>query len=181
MKRVLQIFTVFYISVLSAQLSVAQVITGVEGLSENNARIENKRVEKRTWNSERSNILEKRFELEQWDKHFSSLGRKRSAIDSKETIDREVYEAKRKEYATKDYEMSRWNKQFERLQENALIKTDQKASVLADRQLYYMMLQDTSQYEELGVELSLRDINKYQFRRNRSDGDIPVTAAGSAE
>ena len=42
-------------------------------------------------------------------------------------------------------------------------------------------LQDAQQYRELGVKLSLRDINRYQFRRNRTNDGVPVQKAGAGD
>jgi hypothetical protein len=50
-----------------------------------------------------------------------------------------------------------------------------------DQKLYYMMLQDSQKYSDMAEDLSLRELNRYQFRRNRSDGDIPVEKAGSSQ
>ena len=58
---------------------------------------------------------------------------------------------------------------------------DDRAQLVADRQLYNMMLQDTERFRDMGDELSLRDLNRYQFRRNRTDAEIPVEQAGSGQ
>jgi hypothetical protein len=58
---------------------------------------------------------------------------------------------------------------------------DDKAQIAADHKLYGMMMQDARQYRELGDKLSLRDINRYQFRRNRSSDEVPMQKAGSDE
>ena len=39
-------------------------------------------------------------------------------------------------------------------------------------------MQDSKSYAEIGEPLSLRDINRFQFRQNRSDGAVPVSEAG---
>jgi hypothetical protein len=58
---------------------------------------------------------------------------------------------------------------------------DDKAQLVADRQLYSMMLQDTRRFRDMADELSLQDINRYQFRRNHPGDRIPVEQAGSGE
>jgi hypothetical protein len=58
---------------------------------------------------------------------------------------------------------------------------DDKARLVVDQKLYYMMLQDSQKYSDMAEDLSLRELNRYQFRRNRSDGDIPVEKAGSSQ
>jgi hypothetical protein len=40
------------------------------------------------------------------------------------------------------------------------------------------MLQESKSFAETGETLSLRDINRFQFRQNRSDTAVPVRAAG---
>ena len=67
------------------------------------------------------------------------------------------------------------------LHRRAGIERDDRAQLVADRQLYNMMLQDTERFRDMGDELSLRDLNRYQFRRNRSDDGIPVEKAGSGD
>ncbi|MGC6423982.1 MAG: hypothetical protein ACON4O_03230 [Lentimonas sp.] len=151
----------------------------VNELSAENSRLGKQRVEQRKWKApQQSNLLDKSFALKEWDKHFSALGSKRAPISARDSNEKKIFSTETKEYQMKNYEMSRWNERLATLQQNALIQTDQKAAKLAEKQLYYMMLQDNRKYEELGVKLSLRDINKYQFRRNRSDGEIPVSTAG---
>jgi hypothetical protein len=58
---------------------------------------------------------------------------------------------------------------------------DDKARLVVDQKLYYMMLQDSQKYSDMAEDLSLRELNRYQFRRNRSDSDIPVEKAGSSQ
>ncbi len=41
------------------------------------------------------------------------------------------------------------------------------------------MMQDAPHYREMKEELSLRDLNRFQFRRNRTDDGVPVKKAGS--
>jgi hypothetical protein len=142
--------------------------------------VEDKRVEKRMWNKTESNsMMDKRFPMEQWDTHFSSVGSKRAPIEMKEGKDKAIFKTntvERKEFAT---EMSRWNDRMADLHKDAGIEMDDRAQIVADRQLYAEMMQDAERFSEMRETLSLRDINRYQFRRNRPDGDIPVERAGS--
>ena len=77
--------------------------------------------------------------------------------------------------------MSKWDGRLAALQEKALISTDDSAKEITDKRLYDMILQDTRKYADMGVELSLRDLNRYQFRQNRSTGAVPVEKAGGGE
>jgi hypothetical protein len=65
------------------------------------------------------------------------------------------------------------------LHQNAGIQMDDRAQLAVNSKLYHMLLQDRKKFGDLGKEVSLSDINRYQFRRNRSDEDIPVNKAGS--
>ena len=78
------------------------------------------------------------------------------------------------------FEMSQWNEQLSDLHKKAGIEMDDKARLVANQKLYYMMLQDSQKYSGMEDELSLRELNRFQFRRNRSDSDIPVERAGSS-
>ncbi|HAV12228.1 MAG TPA: hypothetical protein DCX06_01865 [Opitutae bacterium] len=149
-------------------------------LSKKNSDLSSQRVERKLWSSEQnSKFTDKSFPIKEWDKHFSSVGSKRSTMNSKEAREKELFKTEIKDFPTKDFDMASWNQKFVDLNKNAQISTDDKARKIADRQLYKMLLQDTRQYAELGEQLSLRDLNKYQFRRNRSDGDLPVSKAGA--
>jgi hypothetical protein len=77
--------------------------------------------------------------------------------------------------------MSHWNEQLSDLHKKAGIEMDDKARLVVDQKLYYMMLQDSQKYSDMAEDLSLRELNRYQFRRNRSDSDIPVEKAGSSQ
>ncbi|MGJ8651630.1 MAG: hypothetical protein ACSHX8_00015 [Opitutaceae bacterium] len=151
----------------------------VRGLTKKNTSYMNQRITSKTWKSEENTqFTSKSFPIKEWDKHFSSVGSKRAAIEMNEGKDKKIFKTKTKEFPTKEYEMSGWNEKFTKLQGDARISTDDKARKIADRQLYNMMLQDTRKYNDLGVELSLRDLNRYQFRRNRSDEGVPTAKVG---
>ena len=144
------------------------------------ATVENQRVEKKLWSKPQTNsMMNKTFPIEQWDKHFSSVGSKRAPISLTEDKEKQMFKTKTIDRQKVTFEMSRWNEQLADLHKKAGIKMDEKARLVADQQLYYMMLQDSQQYSGMGDELSLRELNRYQFRRNRSEGDIPVEKAGS--
>lgn len=142
-------------------------------------RVEEKKVEKKLWDKPKASRLQnKTFPIKEWNKHFSSLGSKRAPIALNEKKEKERFEVKTLERKTFDIEMSRWNERMADLHKRAAIQLDDKAQIAADRQLYDMMLQDTQSYREMAEELSLRDLNRFQFRRNRSDDGVPVQRAG---
>lgn len=152
----------------------------VNNLSKENTSLSNQRITHSMWSSEKNtDFTSKRFPMTSWGKHFSSVGSKRSPIELTEGKDKKIFKTNQKEFPTKEFNLSAWNQKFADLHKDAQISTDDKARKIADRQLYNMMLQDTRQYADLGKELSLRDLNKYQFRRNRSEGAIPTTTVGN--
>jgi hypothetical protein len=142
--------------------------------------VSGKRVKPRMWsNDRRPNLMQKRFPFKKWDSHFSSLGSKRAPIALTEKREKKRFKTKTIEFPNKAIEMSEWDGRLATLQRQAQISTDDSARKIADKQLYNMALQDIRQYQELGVKLSLRDINRYQFRHNRSNTAVPVRKAGA--
>lgn len=143
--------------------------------------VEGQRVEKKLWAQPQTKFIKnKSFPIEQWDKHFSSLGSKRAPISLSADKDKQLFKTKILDQTMVRFEMSQWNEQLSDLHKKAGIDMDDKARLVADQKLYYMMLQDSRKYSEMADELSLRELNRYQFRRNRSDSDIPVEKAGSS-
>jgi hypothetical protein len=144
--------------------------------------ISEKRVKLKTWQSEKqSKLLDKKFTMTEWGKHFSSLGSKRSNISLQESKNKKLFKTETKTYATKIYEMSQWNERMAALQKQARISTDDIVKDITEKQLYGMMLQDAEKYADMGEELSLRDLNRFQFRHNRSAGAVPVETVGTEE
>ena len=144
--------------------------------------VEGQRVEKKIWVQSQTKIMmNKTFPIEQWDKHFSSIGSKRAPISLAEDKDKQLFKTKILDQKMVRFEMSQWNEQLSDLHKKAGIKMDDKARLVVDQKLYYMMLQDSQKYRDMAEDLSLRELNRYQFRRNRSDSDIPVEKAGSSQ
>lgn len=145
-------------------------------------RIENQRFEKQLWQQPQSNsLMEKRFPLQEWDKHFSSVGTKRAPIAVEGQGDRAIFETNQVDRKEVSFEMARWNERMADLHEKAGIEMNDEADLVANQRLYSALLGDTEQFSDLGEKLSLRDINRYQFRRNRSDGEVPVQRAGAGD
>ncbi|ADE54406.1 hypothetical protein [Coraliomargarita akajimensis] len=141
--------------------------------------VSGKRFGVQSWNgSKQSRIRQKSFPLEHYDKHFSSLGRQRSGINVKEERSKEQFRLPDlKEFdKSRSIEFSKWNQHMTDLEKQARIGTDDSMQEIMDKQRYNMMLQDTPRaYAELAEQLSMKDINRFAFRRNRS------AAAPSAE
>ena len=142
--------------------------------------VEEKRFTKHMWSqSETSSLLNKRFPFDHWNKHFSSLGIKRAPIELTESRNKIEFNTKLIDREEFDYDMSLWNQKMIDLHINAGINLDDRAQLVVNQKLYHMLLQDRKKFGDLGKEVSLRDLNRYQFRRNRPDGDIPVNKAGT--
>ena len=143
-------------------------------------KVQEQRFDTKLWSQpKRSSLQGKSFKIEEWEKHYSPVGTKRAPITASESREKNRFSTKMIERKSVNLEMSRWNERMARLHQQAGISVDDKARIAADRKLYHMMLQDTQAYADLGEELSLRQLNRFQFRRNRSDGEVPVQGAGS--
>lgn len=159
-------------------------LSATENLGNEVETISEARFKERFWNNgqQKSRLMNKSFPLTQYDKHFSSLGRSKAPISLTERSEKSMFQADVKEYDMKDLKIADWNEQMSRLHKQARIATDQTYADLATKQRYQAMLQDSPQaYEALAEELSLREINRFAFRRNRPKGESPSTAAGSEQ
>ncbi|TVP80857.1 MAG: hypothetical protein EA353_02865 [Puniceicoccaceae bacterium] len=144
--------------------------------------LEQQRFEKRSWQgSQSSSIMDKRFPLQQWDKHFSSVGSKRAPISMSEGRDKAIFQTKTLPRKETTLEMSRLNQRMSDLHKRAGIEMSDQAQVVIDQQNYASILRDPVQFKDMAEKLSLRDVNRYQFRRNRPDGDMPVQRAGGGQ
>lgn len=161
--------TILILSVLNLN---GQSLEVTENLTKQVKKVSEKRYERSTWlgGSQRSSLQSKRFAMKNYDKHFSSLGRKRAAIDLKEKREKKRFRAPDVQvYEKRAVEFSDWNEKMAKLQQQARISTDVSAQSVLDRKRYQMILQDTPKaYADLAEELSMRDVNRFAFRRNRS-------------
>jgi hypothetical protein len=146
-------------------------------------RVQDKKVEKKLWSKPgKSRLQDKTFPIKEWNKHFSSLGSKRAPITLSEKDKKKRFEAEILDFDEVSFEMSEWNERMADLHKRARIQMDDKARLTADRRLYdKMMLGEAKHYTEIAEELSLRDLNRFQFRRNRTADGVPVKKAGEAE
>lgn len=124
--------------------------------------------------------MQKSFPITSYNKHFSSIGKQRSAVSTSDRFERKEFKTQTKEYPAIKYDMAQFNDRLMQLEQDAGIKTSQKVRKVAERQMYQAMSQDTKRhYAELAEELSLRDVNRFAFRRNRASEKVPVTKAAS--
>jgi len=147
-------------------------------------RVQEKRYEKTFWNrSERTHLTSKRFAIEEWGKHYSPLGSKRAPISISEQKDKQIFRSEileRKTFSS-GLELSRWNERMSDLHKQAGIQMSDEAHLSANQNLYNLTLKENRKYDELAEELSLRDINRFQFRRNHSSGQVPVAKVGMGQ
>jgi hypothetical protein len=142
--------------------------------------LQNKRFEKKKWGgSQSSKVSDKRFPIKEWNKHFSSVGGKRAPISMEANREKTMFKTKTLDQKKVDFGMSRWNQDMAELHDRAGIEIDDRARLAGKQALYSQMMQDAKFYGDTGEVLSMRDINRYQFRRNRSDEAPPVERAGS--
>lgn len=140
---------------------------------------ESQRITKNKISPDRKSALtEKTFPIDAWTKHFSSLGGKRAQIemsskDSK-TVSFELISPEVKAQPT-----SRMNDKAARFRKTSRVQTTDSARIAEERQVFSMQLQNATLFRELGKHLSLRDINRFQFRQNRDSGSIPTQKAGA--
>jgi hypothetical protein len=163
-------------------LSAEEVVKSpLEAVGRQAGAIQEKRLSVPQWGSEKKlSLTDKRISYEGWSKHFSSVGSKRAPVEM-EAKEQPIITKKRKSYKTRAREMSSMDREMARLKKEAPLGKKDEPLLLRDRQVYSMMLQGAAFEEEMGKQLSLRDLNRFQFRRNRSDAAVPVKQAGSGE
>ena len=144
-----------------------------------------KRYKRSVWSGGHVRRCSRRALRCKYDKHFSSLGRKRAPVELSEKREKERFRTPEvKSFEQRPMEFSRWSGQLAELQREARIRTDSEVQGQLARKQYQMLLQDTPQaYTDLAEELSMREINRFAFRRNRSQAEPGSVAAraGSGE
>ena len=122
-----------------------------------------------------------RFQFQEWDKHYSKLGQKKvfrekSQNSFKKKVDKQITNYERLAFNESD-----WNDYFSRIRKEANIEVDETAQILSDRVSYTMLLQNTQQFQEMAEKMDLRALNRFQFRSNRPEGEIPVDSVEGNE
>lgn len=178
------VFLVAAFGLLGVGFVSAKLPRGIEDLGQR-SQVGEQLVPKQLWQGgSRISPQEKSFELKTWEKHFSPWGSKRSEVGGdKNEWSQKKFPKRRLESGPKKFKksMATINQKLEDLYREAGIDLTEQARLVENRQLHQMVLQDTKQtFEALKEELSLRDINRFQFRRNRTDDGVPVQAAGQA-
>ncbi len=153
--------------------------SAVDAYSERATGVSQKRFEQKSWSGgQQSDLMKKSFAFKQWDRHYSSLGSKRSRVSTKDTKEKERFEAETMEFPEKEMDVSKWNGRLAKLEDKAQISTGKTSKQIEDKRIYDSLMQTSKNYAETGDTLSLRDINRFQFRQNRSSASVPVSEAG---
>lgn len=178
------VFFVAAFGLLGVGAVLAKLPRGIEDLGQRSPAGEQRVPKQSLQGGSRISPQEKSFELKTWEKHFSPWGSKRSEVGgqknkwSQKKFPKRSFESGQKKFKKS---MASIDQNLEDLYREAGIELSQQARLIENRRLYQMRLQDTKQpFEALKEELSLRDINRFQFRRNRTDDGVPVQAAGQA-
>lgn len=166
-------------SALSASLLSAQS-TAVDSYEQKATDVSQKRFEQKAWsNTKQSGLKDKAFPFKQWDSHYSGLGSKKSAISTKDSKDKERYKTDMMQFPTKERDISRLNGRLADLERQAQVSTTDTTQRIENKRIYESVMKESDNYADVGELLSLRDINRFQFRQNRSDGAVPVKEAGA--
>jgi hypothetical protein len=154
----------------------------VETYKKQEKQLSKKRFEQKKWSGgQQSDLTQKAFPFKHWNKNYSSMGSKKWDYSLEKTSDKKRFKTGMVEFSTKDIKISEWQGYLANLESRAQISTDTTARIIQDKRTYEMMLQQANNYKDTGETVSLRDINRFQFRKNRSDGDVPATKAGSGD
>lgn len=143
----------------------------------------------RRYEGGKSDLLENRYDrreavgFDMWDRRFDSYGRKlNESVDMDSRFESERIDKTRVTYDRKDFN------DFERRSEKAEVKNwnERQSRELSerfsdpDRRMSFQDRMATGY--SLMTKVSMQDINRYQYRRNRSDekGALPVAKPGVA-
>lgn len=112
-------------------------------------------------------LKRKTFPMRHWAKHYSSLGRQKSAVSTQQTVARELYATQTLTFPVQQKALADMNGRLAALQQRAQMSIDDRLTAIEEQRVYAMMLQGTQQYGAMREKISLRELNRIQFRRNR--------------
>jgi hypothetical protein len=175
----------FFFIALAFLMTVAYLraeISAVDIYDKQEKNLSQKRFEQKSWSGiQKSDVMQKSFPFKQWESHYSSLGSKKSNISLTESKDKKRFNSNIIEFDTKSMDISQWNGRLAELERQAQISTNSTLKKIENKRMYEGMLQKSKRFAETGETLSLREINRFQFRQNRSDTAVPVRAAGGGD
>ena len=123
----------------------------------------------------------RRISVEEWPSHFSPFGGKRFPMGNAKILGRERFTTTQIEIETPlNDEIAQEN--FKRATNQNLSKRDSAVKAVEFRDAYYARLNDrVNEWMDKVNNMSLQDINRYQFRRDRpKEPGFPVQRAGAA-
>ncbi len=117
-----------------------------------------------------------RMEFGQWHREFSSIGNRRSPLDNTPLREKEVRSRKMVSFDQMEMEMNQGNREM------AAIRNwnNMREVVMAEKFSRGEITSPQGRKMQQAVdELSLRDFNRYQTMRNKTDEGVPVQRAGT--
>lgn len=122
----------------------------------------------------------RRISVEEWPAHFSSFGGKRFPMGNAKILGKERVSSTRIEIKTPLNEQIA-EENFERATNQNFMRRGQAVNSVEFRDAYYARLNDrVDEWMNKVNNMSLRDINRYQFRKDRpSKPGFPVQRAGA--
>ena len=153
----------------------------VDSYKKQEKELSRKRFKEKEWSGrQKSDLTQQTFPFKSWEMHYSSLGSKKWDASVQKAANKGRFKSGKIEFPMKKgMGFSEWQGYLTELESNAQISTESTMRLIQDKRIYAMMLQRAENYQDTGELLSLRDINRFQFRKNRPKGDVPVTQAGS--
>ena len=73
-----------------------------------------------------------------------------------------------------ELEESSWTQHLAKIRKDADINLATDAQILRNKVSYNLVLQNMGYFEDMAETMDLRSINRYQFRSNRPEGEVPV-------
>ena len=157
-------------------------ISAVDAYNKQEENLSQQRFEQKSWSgNQKSDLMQKSFPFKQWDSHYSSLGSKKSNISLTESKDKQRFKSEIVEFDTKSMDISKWNGRLADLERQAQISTNSTVKKIENKRMYDRMLNKSKSFAQTGETLSLREINRFQFRQNRADTAVPVRTAGGED
>ena len=157
-------------------------ISAVDAYNKQEENLSQQRFEQKSWSgNQKSDLMQESFPFKQWDSHYSSLGSKKSNISLTESKDKQRFKSEIVEFDTKSMDISKWNGRLADLERQAQISTNSTVKKIENKRMYDRMLNKSKSFAQTGETLSLREINRFQFRQNRADTAVPVRAAGGED
>ena len=135
---------------------------------------------KRLSSSRMHSSYSKRISVSEWPSRYSSFGNRRFPLQDKENLGSERFPTNQLQIKT-PLNNSRAPAYWERVSQRDLGENFQAVASVEFRDAYYAQLSKrVDSWMEKVNNMSLRDVNRYQFRRNRpSEPGFPVQKAGS--